>query len=247
MHLEAPLGSTARRAEAVGRWLGPLALALFVAAPALAMTGLLSPLSAFRVLGAALLCAVVALVAALVLLVRGPRGRAWMPLVMAGLPLVLVAAALGQAAGLPVINDVTTDTADPPAFDAARRLPELSGVDLAWPPDFTALVRAGYPELQTLLTERPRAEVITAAEAVAKALGLEVYDVDWESGRIAAVATSRLFRFRDDVVVRVRTAPGGEVAVDVRSRSRVGKGDLGANAQRITAFLSALRAALASK
>jgi hypothetical protein len=240
MKLEAPLGSTARRAEAVARRLGPLALALFVAAPALAMAGLVSPLMAFRLLAPALLCAVVALVAAVVLLVRGPRGRAWMPLVTAGLPLLVVGLVLGQAAGLPVINDVSTDTADPPTFDAARRLPELDGVDLSWPPDFSAAVREGYPELPTLHTARPRAEVVAAAERAAARIGLEVHHTDWQAGRMEAVATSRLFRFKDDVVVRVRDAPGGRVVVDVRSRSRVGKGDLGANAQRITAYLRAL-------
>ncbi|MEZ4269435.1 MAG: DUF1499 domain-containing protein [Myxococcota bacterium] len=244
MKLEAPLGSTARRAEAVARRLGPLAAALFVAAPVLAMSGLVSPLVAFQMLGPALLCAVVALLAAVVLLVRGPRHRAWMPLLTAGLPLVVVGAIVGQSAGLPVINDVSTDTVDPPAFDAARRLAGLDGVDLAWPAEFSAIVRAGYPELGSLVTERPRAEVMTAAEKAARAMGLDVHHVDWEGGRIEAVATSRLFRFQDDVVVRVGEAPGGKVAVDVRSRSRVGKGDLGANAKRIAGFLSALRAEL---
>ena len=44
-----------------------------------------------------------------------------------------------------------------------------------------------------------------------------------------------LFRFVDDIVVRIRTAPGGSI-VDVRSTSRVGESDLGANAARIRAF-----------
>jgi uncharacterized protein (DUF1499 family) len=244
MHLEAPLGSTARRAEAVARRLGPVALGLFVGAPILSMTGLVPPMAAFGVWGVALVCALVAALASLVLLVRGPRRSAWMPLGTAGVPLAIAGAALVMAGGRPVINDVTTDTLDPPSFDAARRLPALDGVDLGWPAAFGEVVRAGYPGLAPLLSERPRAEVLTAVEAVAKASGWEVHSVDWERGRLEAVVTSLLFRFRDDVVVRVRDAPGGKVAVDLRSRSRVGKGDLGANAQRISEFLERVAAEL---
>jgi len=50
------------------------------------------------------------------------------------------------------------------------------------------------------------------------------------------VATSDLCRFHDDFAVRVRPDDGGAV-VDMRSKSRDGKGDLGANAERIRSFL----------
>jgi uncharacterized protein (DUF1499 family) len=54
-----------------------------------------------------------------------------------------------------------------------------------------------------------------------------------------------LFRFVDDVVVRLRRVPEGEdVLADVRSRSRVGRGDLGANARRIRDYLADLQTAL---
>ena len=58
-------------------------------------------------------------------------------------------------------------------------------------------------------------------------------------GRLEARQESGLFRFVDDVVVRVRPAPGGSV-VDVRSKSRDGRGDMGVNAKRIRAFQKAL-------
>jgi uncharacterized protein (DUF1499 family) len=47
--------------------------------------------------------------------------------------------------------------------------------------------------------------------------------------------------FKDDVVIRV-TSASGIARVDVRSKSRVGRGDVGANAKRIRQYLQRLRA-----
>jgi uncharacterized protein (DUF1499 family) len=74
-------------------------------------------------------------------------------------------------------------------------------------------------------------------------MGLEVVDADAAEGRIEATATSLLFGFKDDVVVRVVPAPGG-TKVDVRSQSRVGRSDLGVNAKRVRAFQEKLKASL---
>jgi uncharacterized protein (DUF1499 family) len=60
------------------------------------------------------------------------------------------------------------------------------------------------------------------------------------TGMIEAVATSTVFGFQDDIVIRVRPAMGGGSTVDVRSKSRDGKGDLGVNANRIRAFVARL-------
>ena len=60
-------------------------------------------------------------------------------------------------------------------------------------------------------------------------------------GELEATSTSRLFRFVDDVVVRVRSDGAGS-RVDVRSKSRDGKGDFGVNAERIRAFRARLNA-----
>ena len=68
-----------------------------------------------------------------------------------------------------------------------------------------------------------------------------VVAADKDTGTIAAVATTRLLRFKDDVTIRVR-AEGATSRIDVRSRSRVGRGDLGTNARRIRRFLDAVRA-----
>lgn len=60
---------------------------------------------------------------------------------------------------------------------------------------------------------------------------------------LRAVRTTRLWRFKDDVTVRVRRE-GGRSLVSVRSKSRVGRGDFGQNARNIEEFLAALDARL---
>ncbi len=55
-------------------------------------------------------------------------------------------------------------------------------------------------------------------------------------GRLEATDRSAFFGFKDDVVVRVRASDAGS-RLDVRSKSRVGLSDVGANARRVRAFL----------
>jgi uncharacterized protein (DUF1499 family) len=57
--------------------------------------------------------------------------------------------------------------------------------------------------------------------------------------RIEAVATTRWFGFKDDVVIRISPAENGGSVLDIRSVSRVGSSDLGTNARRIRTFLKA--------
>ena len=57
--------------------------------------------------------------------------------------------------------------------------------------------------------------------------------------RIEATAKTPWFGFLDDVVVRVAPTAAGS-RIDVRSVSRVGRGDFGTNARRIRAYLDKL-------
>lgn len=60
---------------------------------------------------------------------------------------------------------------------------------------------------------------------------------------VTAVATTRVFRFKDDFTATIKD-DGDAVVIDVRSKSRIGKGDLGANARRIREFQQRLAAKL---
>jgi len=181
----------------------------------------------------------------LLLLAIAPRFRVslWIPLaaLAAGLvavvpPLVL----LSQARAVPPIHDITTDMADPPGFAALLegRRKSSNGADYAGE-SIAAQQRRAYADVKPLVVKAPPREVLQSAIDAARSLGWEVVSSDASAGRIEAVDTSTWFGFKDDVVVRVRPEGTGS-RIDVRSASRVGESDLGANARRIRRFLSKL-------
>ena len=131
---------------------------------------------------------------------------------------------------LPYINDITTDTEKPPQFSTSKN----------YESHFAELQRIGYPDLASLELPLPPAQAFARARAAAQALGWEIAGADERAGRIEAVATTLWFGFKDDIVVRVVAAGSGS-RIDVRSRSRVGRSDLGANAKRIQDFLTKVK------
>lgn len=96
-----------------------------------------------------------------------------------------------------------------------------------------------YADLQPQRFAQPYDRVFDAALATAASLGWEVTGQDRGDGTIEAVATTRVFRFKDDVTIRIGREDAGS-SVNVRSHSRIGKGDLGTNARRIRAFQAEL-------
>lgn len=134
----------------------------------------------------------------------------------------------------PPINDVTTTPDDPPAFRA-----DPPG-DVRYPPPYSGLQRRAYPDVAPLFERAPVDVMFRRARAAAREM--PGWAVVFESDSLAtvqAVAATRFFRFQEDVVVEVRPARGGS-EVHVRSRSRIGRTDLGTNARRIRAFLERL-------
>ena len=149
--------------------------------------------------------------------------------------------AIMAGAGAPRIHDITTDLAHPPEFVAikALRAPAHNSLDRPEPENLAALQKAGYPDLAPLLISRPSDQVFEQAIALVKKRGWEIAVVSAANGRIEATDTTRIMGFKDDVVIRVQAA-GNKTQVDMRSASRVGKGDLGMNAKRIRLFLTDL-------
>ena len=131
---------------------------------------------------------------------------------------------------LPYINDITTDTQAPPQFSQPR----------PYERHFAELQKLGYPDLVPLELAVPPPQAFARAREAAHGLGWEIVAADEAAGRMEAVATTSWFGFKDDVAVRiVPTAKGSRI--DVRSRSRVGRSDIGANADRIRKFFSVLK------
>jgi uncharacterized protein (DUF1499 family) len=142
---------------------------------------------------------------------------------------------------VPAIHDITTDTIQPPPFLAVLplRAGALNPADYGGP-DVAAKQQQAYPDIVPLVLSVPPGRAFDRAVAAAKALGWDVVASDPVGARIEATDTTFWFGFKDDVVVRVTPQPTGS-RVDVRSLSRVGGGDLGANAARVRAFLAAMK------
>ena len=232
-----------------------IALAAILVGVLGATAGLVAPLLGFLLFaGAMVLGAVLSLLLGAVALVvtraragrpaRSNRRSAWTALAVGAILLAVLLVLSGRARGVPPIHDVTTDPEDPPSFSAVAKAPENAGRDLTYPHgrgDVTALQREAYPDLEPIrVPDAPDVALGRAVEA-AEDLGWHVVEIDEGEHRLEATVTSRVFRFVDDVVVRVRPDGGGSI-VDVRSTSRVGESDLGANAARIRAFRDRLLA-----
>lgn len=144
---------------------------------------------------------------------------------------------LRHARTLPPIHDISTDLEDPPRFVAVleARGEDSNPLDRA-DPKLPDLQRQAYPGVKPARLPAPPAEAFERALGAARTLGWEIVAADPQSGVIEATDTTLWFGFKDDVVIRIRPEDGSS-RIDLRSVSRVGRSDLGANARRILAFL----------
>lgn len=226
--------------------IGSVGLALLAIGPLLIHLGLASPFLGFRIFGLGLLLGLITLVVSGIGLWRTRGGRPGRPQALAGfglgaLVLAIVAFSAGAGVGVPPINDITTSPDDPPAFVAIAELEANRGRDMSYPGKrFAAQQRAAYADLAPAHFEAPPSEVLSAVRTAAVNLNWEIVGEDAATGRLEAIQVTPVFRFVDDVVVRVRPDGSGSI-VDVRSKSRDGRSDLGTNAARIRALLDALR------
>jgi uncharacterized protein (DUF1499 family) len=219
---------------------------LFFGAPLLVQLGAVAPFVGFRTFLLGGLLAILALLLGLVALftTRPATGRAGrgLALVASGVGAALLAAIVVAARpgiGVPPINDITTDPENPPQFSALAD--ENAGRDMSYDhPAMAAATRSGYPDLAPIALSTDVADTVERVKVAMEGFGWNVVRVDVASGEVEATDTSRVWRFVDDIVVRVRPRPDGS-RVDVRSKSRDGQGDLGANAARIRQLADALR------
>ena len=162
---------------------------------------------------------------------------------------------IATATSVPMIHDVSTNLSDVPPFttlavraDNLTDIPDGGDAALkAMDPNarWQAIHRKGYPDLQPLHLPLDTAQAMKRATELVQTRGWTIAKVDAASGTIEATATSFFFRFKDDVVIRVRpdVSPAGGAIVDMRSISRVGESDIGVNARRIRDFLRDLQQA----
>lgn len=143
----------------------------------------------------------------------------------------------GRAQAVPPIHDITTSPQDPPRFEAVVSLRGEGANSLDYDAEVLAEpTRSAYPFLETLQSPLTARAAFDRSVALVEDFGWELVAADPEAGRVEATDTTTMYGFKDDVVIRIR--PDGNASlIDVRSVSRVGQSDLGANAARIRAFL----------
>ncbi len=227
-----------------GFWIGLLACLLLMLDGPAYRAHILGLATALRiVIPAALFLGLIAVVLSLVGIARsGSKGMA-----LAGLVLGLIAAAMPatsiNTARHSPIHDVSTDRDNPPQFVAV--LPLRAAAKAANSTDYDAktaeLQKETYPDIGPLHLDVPPAQAFDRAVAAAKEMKWDVIITDPAQGRIEATATTFWFGFKDDVVVRI-AADGTGSRVDVRSLSRIGKSDVGANAKRVREYLAKVKA-----
>jgi uncharacterized protein (DUF1499 family) len=225
-------------------WLGYFAIGLLLILPLSVLTirsgqwqlGL--PLYGIACFGSVLL-----LILAVVLLLRR-RFTPWRKDILLralfALPGAVLLLALTSGGNHPMIHDISTDTADPPTFTVALQQRGAESNTLELDQSVMRQQEEAYPDLQTLVSPLPTDQAYNRALQVATNLGWDIYHQDSNTGVIEAVDTTSIMGFKDDIVIRVRSSAQGTL-LDLRSVSRVGEGDLGANAQRIRAFRDAFQ------
>lgn len=208
---------------------------------------------------------ILSIVALILGAIKAPRIQPVLLSIFSLIILFLVFGRLGHlgsvARTLPPIHDVQTDWSDPvhfsetimkargdtsnPVLDdpiipeaASARWPGMGGRRVA------EVQMESYQPLQTVIKPVSPEIMFTAAFLVLNDMGIEVVVNDEENHRLEGTYTSQWYGFKDDIAVRIR--PKGEGSeIDVRSTSRVGLSDLGANIERVHSFLERLNAKLA--
>jgi uncharacterized protein (DUF1499 family) len=142
---------------------------------------------------------------------------------------------------LPMIHDITTDTVNPPQFDAVLKLRKGAMNPAAYSGhEVAAEQHKAYPDIAPQFLELPPAQAFERSLTAAKNLGWTIISKNTEKGLIEATDTTFWFGFKDDIVIRISPQGRGS-RVDLRSLSRVGKSDLGTNAERVRKFLKAVK------
>ena len=151
-----------------------------------------------------------------------------------------------EGVNYPPIHDISTDTESPPEFvavlplriDAANTV-VYGGSNNMTPERLSQLTAEAYPDLVSQYYAASVDEVFDRTLAAVDRLGWELVSATRSAGRIEATDTTLWVRFKDDIVIIIE-AQGNQTLVNARSVSRVGTGDVGANAIRLRAFFALL-------
>ena len=146
-------------------------------------------------------------------------------------PLVILAALMRGHTGGTMLHDISTDTVTPPQFSNAQQYRGDDSNPLTYSADKAQAQDALYPNIESIRNTLSAEQNFRLSIELCKQLGWEIYFQDKQTGYIEAFQATAWFGFIDDIVIR-----NSEGKIDLRSVSRIGESDFGANAKRVQDF-----------
>lgn len=202
----------------------------------------------------AAICLVLAIVVFVVGRNRAAGGRPGVMLLLGAISAALawyVPQTFRPAEAVPVIHDIATDPYDPVEFVAIvpLRTDAPNNLDYGVMPGIESvqehidMQRAAYPDIEPQVFAASADKIFDQALVAVDAMGWELVASEPQSGRIEATDTTFWFRFKDDVAIEISENPDGDTVLQARSVSRVGRGDVGKNAERLREFFALMKGA----
>jgi uncharacterized protein (DUF1499 family) len=160
-------------------------------------------------------------------------------LAILSIPLVVIAATRDQVA----IFDLTTDTVNPPEFVELAKFRDPTANPKDYPSAaFSNLQAAHFPDIAPLYIDRSVSEAYELVLEAARRMDFKIVremppgEGAADAGFIEAYDRTLVLGFYDDVSVRI-SGDEARTRIDLRSASRYGKYDFGANAERLRLFM----------
>tara|TARA_Y100001934_G_scaffold9041_3_gene12141 strand:+ start:2524 stop:3294 length:771 start_codon:yes stop_codon:yes gene_type:complete len=207
--------------------------------------GLLSLVVAMGLAALGVIIGVVALLVARKRHLPASRRPIYLAMVVNVVVLIVMGSQFIGGGRAPPIHNISTDVTDPPKFDKVVALRGTQSNPLEIDAETIEMQAESYPWLQPLAVPASVADTFAVAVLALEDMGLELVNADPDKRLVEATATTFWFGFKDDVAIRISPTNDGSL-VDVRSVSRVGLGDLGTNAERISEILERIEAGAGS-
>ncbi|NRA84292.1 MAG: DUF1499 domain-containing protein [Gammaproteobacteria bacterium] len=163
--------------------------------------------------------------------------------IICALPLGNMLYTMSQVKSLPFIHDISTDTVNPPLLLTASKLRKTADNSTEYDPTNAKLQQQAYSDISAVYSNLTLAQTLSLAQASMIKLGYGDIVMNKQLGQLEFSDQTFWFGFVDDVVIRV-SREQQRVKIDIRSASRVGKSDIGKNAQRIRQIIAQLNSDL---
>lgn len=211
----------------------------------LSISGLFSGATSIWIFKISVVLAILVFIYSLQLFFKDKTGKSPFVLMVTSIYMLGVLGLWMYVGASPQVSDVSTDLENPPAFVNALNLPENMNQDLSFSDLNKQTVLSNYPKLVGLKINKPIEETYAKIlELVPKQHGFKVTYQNDSQKTLEFTADHRFFKFQDDVVIRLTEVAEGQTLIDMRSKSRLGRSDQGANARRIILFYDLLEQSL---